>query len=76
MPREPAPPHRVSDEMRTCESVRPHCDEARFLSCASRGGAGRRLYRKIFQRTTPYFSRNLLNVERDWNKARPPAIPQ
>merc|ERR1740124_2123914 len=26
------------------------------------------LYTKIFQRTLPYFSRDLLNVERDWTK--------
>ena len=26
------------------------------------------LYRTIFNRTLPFFSRNLLNVERDWNK--------
>eukprot|EP01063_Lacrimia_lanifica_P027939 TRINITY_DN3997_c0_g1_i1.p1 TRINITY_DN3997_c0_g1~~TRINITY_DN3997_c0_g1_i1.p1 ORF type:complete len:338 (+),score=172.81 TRINITY_DN3997_c0_g1_i1:61-1074(+) len=26
------------------------------------------LYTKIYQRTLPYFSRDLLNVQRDWNK--------
>ncbi|RLO00912.1 hypothetical protein DYB28_014679, partial [Aphanomyces astaci] len=29
---------------------------------------GSDVYEKIFQRTLPYFSRTLLNVDRDWNK--------
>lgn len=43
-------------------------DEAYELLCISKPQMRTELYKKIFNRTLPFFSRNLLNVERDWNK--------
>lgn len=43
-------------------------EEAFELLCASKPQLRTKLYKKIFIRTLPFFSRNLLNVERDWNK--------
>lgn len=38
------------------------------LMCESKPLMRTPLFEKIFNRTLPFFSRNLLNVERDWNK--------
>jgi len=43
-------------------------DEAWDLMCRANPRLNTPLYTKIFQRTLPYFSRDLLNVERDWTK--------
>jgi ABC-type nitrate/sulfonate/bicarbonate transport system substrate-binding protein len=43
-------------------------DEAFEVLCESKPQLRNALYQKIFNRTLPFFSRNLLNVERDWNK--------
>lgn len=43
-------------------------DEAFEILSASIPQLGNDLYKKIFIRTLPFFSRNLFNVERDWNK--------
>jgi len=45
-----------------------HPDEAFELFCHAKPQLRTELYKKIFFRTLPFFSRNLLNVERDWNK--------
>lgn len=43
--------------------------EAAFeLLCQSKPTLRSDLYKKIFMRTLPFFSRNLLNVDRDWAK--------
>jgi hypothetical protein len=62
VPRQPSPQHRV----RLLSLPEPHVPA---------DSAVRRLYTKIFQRTAPYFSRNLLNVERDWSKVSPTPHP-
>lgn len=38
------------------------------ILCQSKPQLRSELYKKIFTRTLPFFSRNLLNVDRDWNK--------
>ncbi|MBS0287975.1 MAG: ABC transporter substrate-binding protein [Proteobacteria bacterium] len=45
-------------------------DPEKALSClfAVKPGLDTPLYKKIFYHTLPYFSRDLLNVERDWRK--------
>lgn len=43
-------------------------DEAYELLCQVKPRLRTDLYKTIFTRTLPFFSRNLLNVERDWNK--------
>jgi len=43
-------------------------DEAWDIMCRANPRLNTPLYTKIFQRTLPYFSRDLLNVERDWTK--------
>ncbi len=43
-------------------------EEAYRQMCIAKPHLGSELYRKIFGRTLPFFSRNLLNVERDWDK--------
>jgi len=43
-------------------------DEAFELLCQSKPQLRTELQRTIFTRTLPFFSRNLMNVERDWNK--------
>ena len=43
-------------------------DQAFEFFCRSKPQMRTPLYKKIFLRTLPFFSRNLLNVERDWNK--------
>lgn len=43
-------------------------EEAFELLCLSKPQLRSDLYKKIFTRTLPFFSRNLLNVDRDWNK--------
>lgn len=45
-----------------------HPDEAFELLCISMPQLRSDLYKQIFIRTLPFFSRNLLNVDRDWNK--------
>jgi ABC-type nitrate/sulfonate/bicarbonate transport system substrate-binding protein len=45
-----------------------HPDEAFELLCQAKPQLRNELYKKIFIRTLPFFSRNMLNVERDWNK--------
>jgi ABC-type nitrate/sulfonate/bicarbonate transport system substrate-binding protein len=45
-----------------------HPDEAFELLCQAKPQLRSELYKKIFIRTLPFFSRNLLNVDRDWNK--------
>lgn len=43
-------------------------EEAYELLCQAKPQLRTAMYQKIFMRTLPYFSRNLLNVERDWHK--------
>lgn len=43
-------------------------DAAYDVLCSNKPRLRTEMYHKIFQRTLPFFSRNLLNVERDWNK--------
>lgn len=43
-------------------------DEAFELLCQAKPQMRSELFKKIFIRTLPFFSRNMLNVERDWNK--------
>lgn len=43
-------------------------DEAWTLMCKANPRLRTPLYSKIYQRTLPYFSRDLANVPRDWNK--------
>lgn len=43
-------------------------EEAFELLCQAKPQLRTDTYRKIFFRTLPFFSRTLLNVERDWNK--------
>jgi ABC-type nitrate/sulfonate/bicarbonate transport system substrate-binding protein len=45
-----------------------HPEEAFEVLCQSKPQLRSDLYQKIFNRTLPFFSRNLLNVDRDWNK--------
>ena len=45
-----------------------HPEEAYELLCQSQPQLRSDLYHKIFIRTLPFFSRNIRNVERDWNK--------
>ncbi|CDZ75967.1 Putative thiamine biosynthesis protein [Legionella massiliensis] len=43
-------------------------DEAYELLCMQKPQLRTETYRKIFVRTLPFFSRTLLNIERDWEK--------
>ncbi|MBS0621903.1 MAG: ABC transporter substrate-binding protein [Verrucomicrobia bacterium] len=43
-------------------------DEAFELLCRAKPQMRTDVYKKVFSRTLPFFSRTLLNVERDWNK--------
>ena len=43
-------------------------DEAWDIMCRANPRLNVPLYAKIYQRTLPYFSRDLNNVQRDWNK--------
>lgn len=43
-------------------------EEAYEILCQSKPNLRTEMYQTIFTRTLPFFSRNLLNVERDWNK--------
>jgi ABC-type nitrate/sulfonate/bicarbonate transport system substrate-binding protein len=43
-------------------------EEAFELLCQSKPQLRTEIYKKIFIRTLPFFSRTLFNVERDWNK--------
>lgn len=43
-------------------------DEAFELLCQAKPQLRNELYKKIFLCTLPFFSRSMLNVERDWNK--------
>jgi ABC-type nitrate/sulfonate/bicarbonate transport system substrate-binding protein len=43
-------------------------DEAYELLCQQKPQLRTELYQKIFSRSLPFFSRPMLNVERDWNK--------
>lgn len=43
-------------------------DAAFELLCQAKPQLRNELYQKIFVRTLPFFSRNMLNIERDWNK--------
>lgn len=43
-------------------------EKAFEIICISKPQLRTKLFEKIFTRTLPYFSRNLLNVDRDWNK--------
>jgi ABC-type nitrate/sulfonate/bicarbonate transport system substrate-binding protein len=43
-------------------------DEAFELLCQAKPQLRSELYKKIFLRTLPFFSRSMLNVERDWDK--------
>lgn len=45
-----------------------HPEEAYELICQAKPQLRTPLYQTIFMRTLPFFSRNLLNVERDWHK--------
>ena len=45
-----------------------HPEEAFELFCQMKPQLRGEINKKIFIRTLPFFSRNLLNVERDWNK--------
>jgi ABC-type nitrate/sulfonate/bicarbonate transport system substrate-binding protein len=45
-------------------------DQAWDIMCKANPRLNNQLYSKIYQRTLPYFSRDLNNVERDWNKVR------
>jgi ABC-type nitrate/sulfonate/bicarbonate transport system substrate-binding protein len=43
-------------------------DEAYELLCQAKPQLRTAMYQKIFTRTLPFFSRTLINVDRDWNK--------
>ena len=43
-------------------------EEAWDVMCQANPRLNNDMYKKIYQRTLPYFSRTLLNVERDWSK--------
>lgn len=43
-------------------------DEAYERICQIKPALRTSLYKRVFMRTLPFFSRNLINVERDWNK--------
>jgi ABC-type nitrate/sulfonate/bicarbonate transport system substrate-binding protein len=43
-------------------------DEAWDIMCKANPRLNNALYTKIYQRTLPYFSRDLNNVQRDWSK--------
>lgn len=43
-------------------------DDAFELLCQAKPQLRSELYKKIFIRTLPFFSRNLLNIEKDWHK--------
>lgn len=43
-------------------------EKAFDILCESKPQLRSNLYKNIFTRTLPFFSRNLLNVDRDWNK--------
>jgi len=43
-------------------------DEAFEILCCEKPQMRNELFRKIFLHSLPFFSRTLLNVERDWNK--------
>ena len=45
-----------------------HPDEAFELLCQAKPQLRNELFKKIFIRTLPFFSRSMRNVERDWNK--------
>ena len=45
-----------------------HPEEAYELICQAKPQLRTPLYQTIFMRTLPFFSRNLLNVDRDWHK--------
>lgn len=45
-----------------------HPEEAFELLCQTKPQLRNELFKKIFIRTLPFFSRSMLNVERDWNK--------
>lgn len=45
-----------------------HPEEAFALFCQMKPQLRGEMHKKIFIRTLPFFSRTLLNVERDWNK--------
>lgn len=45
-----------------------HPDEAFELLCQMKPNLRTEMYQKIFTRTLPFFSRTLINVERDWSK--------
>ena len=45
-----------------------HPEEAFELLCQAKPQLRNELYKKIFIRTLPFFSRSMLNIERDWNK--------
>lgn len=45
-----------------------HPEEAFETLCISNPRLHNEMYKKVFLRTLPFFSRNLLNVDRDWNK--------
>ena len=45
-----------------------HPDEAFELLCQAKPQLRSELFKKIFIRTLPFFSRSMLNIERDWNK--------
>ncbi|WED43765.1 ABC transporter substrate-binding protein [Legionella cardiaca] len=45
-----------------------HPEEAYELLCQAKPQLRAAVYQKIFMRTLPFFSRTLLNVDRDWNK--------
>merc|ERR1712166_1165575 len=43
-------------------------EEAWAIMCRANPRLDNDMYSKIFQRSMPYFSRDLLNVDRDWEK--------
>ncbi len=43
-------------------------EQAYAILCDAKPNLRTEMYKTIFQRTLPFFSRTLLNVERDWNK--------
>lgn len=45
-----------------------HPDEAFELLCRSKPQLRNEIHQKIFERTLPFFSRTMLNIESDWDK--------
>merc|ERR1712160_202190 len=65
-------PEKISGFMRAMRRATDftieHPDAAWKIMTRANPRLDNNLYAKIYQRTLPYFSRNLLNVDRDWEK--------